>query len=125
MSVSCISASDNVNATVVGDNGAIAADADNVVAPVIDNNAPVAVDNVNVTVTGTYDDLNKDIQNIVPNSVYDVTKDYKFDAKGQTIILNDHIITISQNNIIINGNNHTIDAGGSKPSQYSRLLETT
>ena len=74
----------------------MAVDADSAVSPVIGDNVPVTVEADNVTVPGSYDDLNNDIQNIVPGSIYDVTRDYKFDAKGQTIILNDRIITISR-----------------------------
>ena len=62
-------------------------------------------------IPGTFDDLNMDIQSIHSGDTYNITKDYKFDSKGQTIILQDRIITINQDNVIINGNGHTIDAG--------------
>ena len=95
MSVSCVCASDNTTATVIGDASHVTVDTGN-------------------TTTGTYDDLNNDIQSIAPNSTYNVTKNYKFNGKGQTIILGNRVIVISQDNIIINGNGHVIDAGGSQ-----------
>ena len=113
MSVSCVCASDNTTATVISDNSPVTVDSGNSTMAVDVDNNPVTV-NVDNTVPGTYDDLNNDIKNITPNSVYNITRDYKFDGKGQTIILNDRIIVISQDNIIINGNGHTIDAGGSQ-----------
>lgn len=128
MSISCVCASDNTTVTVNMDNSHMT---------IFNENSAVAVDvhssspntNFKNAAPGTYDDLNKDIQNITSNSVYNITKDYKFGGKSQTFIGNilskylkptissgdsNHIITISQDNIIINGNGHTIDAGGSK-----------
>ena len=64
MSVSCVCASDNTNTTAIADNSSITIYVDDMAAP------------------GTYDDLNNDIQNLVPGSVYNVTRDYKFDGKG-------------------------------------------
>ncbi len=113
MSVSCVCASDNTTATAIGDNSPVTVDTGNSTTAVDADNDPVTV-NVDNAVPGTYDDLNNDIKNIAPNSAYNITRDYKFDGKGQTIILNDRIIVISQDNIIINGNGHTIDAGGSQ-----------
>jgi predicted outer membrane repeat protein len=120
MSVSCVCASDNTTATVIGDTSPVTADTANSTMAVDVDNSPATVDaansamtaDVDTAVPGTYDDLNDDIQKIAPGSVYDITRDYKFDGKGQTIILNDRIIVISQDNILINGNGHTIDAGG-------------
>lgn len=84
--------------------------------------SPLTVDVDNITVPGTYDDLNNDIQNISSGSTYDITRDYKFDGKGQTIILQDHVIKISQDNIVINGNGHTIDAGGHQSFAIFKIL---
>jgi hypothetical protein len=66
---------DSSPATVDAGNSDIAVDVDS-------NHATVCVDNA---APGTYDDLNNDIKNITSGSVYDVTRDYKFDGKGQTI----------------------------------------
>lgn len=121
MTVSCVCASDNTTATGVADNSS-GYYVDNEHAPVIGDNSQVTADANNVNEPGTYDDLNNDIQNIVPNSTYDITRDYKFDGKGQTIILNDRVIVISQDNIIINGNGHTIDAGGSQNFAIFKIL---
>ncbi|WP_407414703.1 right-handed parallel beta-helix repeat-containing protein [Methanobrevibacter sp.] len=63
-------------------------------------------------VPGSYDDLKDDIENLHSGDVYNFTRDYIFDGNGQTLILQDRIIAINQDNIIINGNGFTIDAGG-------------
>ncbi|WP_407413887.1 right-handed parallel beta-helix repeat-containing protein, partial [Methanobrevibacter sp.] len=65
-------------------------------------------------VPGSYDDLKEDIENLHSGDVYNFTRDYIFDGNGQTLILQDRIIAINQDNIIINGNGFAIDAGGSQ-----------
>ena len=40
----------------------------------------------NITNFGTFDDLNSDIQSIHSGDIYNITRNYKFDSKGQTII---------------------------------------
>ena len=69
-------------------------------------------DPTNGGVPGSYDDLKGDIENLHSGDVYNFTMDYIFDG-GQRIVLQDNIIAIHQDNIIINGNGFTIDAGGS------------
>ncbi len=65
-------------------------------------------------VPGSYDDLKDDIENLHSGDVYNFTRDYIFDGNGQTLLLQDRIIAINQDNIIINGNGFAIDAGGSQ-----------
>ncbi|WP_407415821.1 hypothetical protein [Methanobrevibacter sp.] len=101
ISISCVSASDNTNTTQ-------------------NMGSDISIDNISIP--GTYDDLNTDIQNLHSGDVYNITKDYKFDSKGQTIILQDRIIVISQDNIVINGNGFTIDAGGSQNFAIFKVL---
>lgn len=66
--------------------------------------------------------MKNDVQKINSGDTYDFTKDYKFNGKGQTIILSDRIITISQDNIVLNGNGHTIDAGGLQNFAIFKIL---
>ena len=65
-------------------------------------------------VTGTYNDLVSDIQGIHSGDVYNVTRDYEFDSHSVTMIVQDRIIEIRQDDIVINGNGFRIDAGGSQ-----------
>ena len=100
MCISCVSASDNTNSSMTA-------------------GSDIPVDNM--TVPGSYDDLKGDIQNIHSGEVYNFTRDYRFDGDGQIIILKERIIPIVQDNIVINGNGHTIDAGGSKNFAVFRI----
>lgn len=67
--------------------------------------------------TGTFNELYKDIQNLQPGDTYNLDKDYVFDNENKTFYDNEkyssnfHIITIKADNVTINGNGHTIDAG--------------
>ena len=131
MSVSCAFASDN--AAVADANYDVSSHVDNVTVSgtfgadsSVDSNVNVDVQSAsdvnNVTGPGSYDDLNNDIQKINSGETYNFTKDYKFEGKGQTIILQDRVIVIKQNNIIINGNGHTIDAGGLQNFAIFKIL---
>lgn len=113
MSVSCVCASDNTTATVTGDSSHVTLDSGNNKISADFNMNHIITDDYNFA-PGTYDELSNDIKNIDSNSVYNITKDYQFNGKGQTIILNDRVIVISKDNITINGNGHCIDAGGSQ-----------
>lgn len=80
-----------------------------------DNNVNVHVDNTTETITidgntlaGSYDDLKQTIENLQPGNTFNFMKDYSFSGFG----FGDRAIVIKQNDIIINGNGHTIDAGG-------------
>lgn len=79
----------------------------------IQNNI-VGIGQSNGDVPGSYDDLKGDIESLHSGDVYNVTRDYKFCGDGQTLILENRIIEISQDNIVLNGNGFTIDAGGSQ-----------
>ena len=107
MSMSCAFASDNITInnnsanvhvdtaepiTIDGNNHV-----DNTTEPIINEN----------TTTGSYDDLKHEIENLHPNDTFNFMKDYSFSGFG----FSDRAIVIKQNDIIINGNGHTIDAG--------------
>ena len=94
MSMSCAFASDNIT---INDNNANV-HVDNTTEPIIDENIP----------SGSYDDLKHEIENLHPNDTFNFMKDYSFSGFG----FGDRAIVIKQNDIIINGNGHTIDAGG-------------
>lgn len=66
----------------------------------------------NMKNTGSYEELNRAIQNIKPGETYNIDKDYYFSDDEKLMPLSEHIIPIKGNNIIINGNGHIIDAGG-------------
>ena len=66
--------------------------------------------------------MNSDIQSIHSGDIYNITRNYKFDSKGQTIILQDRIIEINQDNIVINGNGFKIDAGESQNFAIFKVL---
>lgn len=61
------------------------------------------VDNrqINSTVPGTYDDLKRDIENLHSGDVYNFTRNYIFDGANQTLILENRIIVIDQDNLVI------------------------
>lgn len=76
-------------------------------------------DNMNIPVNGSYetiqedgdvlgdfDELNDNIQNLSPGETYDIDRDYSFNGEINT---SKQYITIDKNDIIINGNGHTID----------------
>ena len=65
-----------------------------------------------ITIPGSYEDLNHDIQNLQPGNTYDIDKDYNFDGEGKQKIINQNVINIENDNITINGNGHVIDASG-------------
>ena len=92
ISISCVSANDNTNETV-------------------NHESDITIDNASAT--GTFDDLNKDIQNLKPGDVYNVTQDYVFEPElaknGPQIVLAHEGIEIATDNVTINGNGHTID----------------
>ena len=67
----------------------------------------------NMKITGSYEELNRAIQNIKCGETYNIDKDYYFSDDEKLILLLEHIIVIDENDITINGNGHTIDAGGS------------
>ena len=76
-----------------------------------------ATDNINGTVedgsninfepnnTGTFDELNSDIQNLHPGDVYNLNNDYSFSGKNTDTSF-DHVINIDKDNVTINGNGH-------------------
>ena len=66
----------------------------------------------NITVIGSYEDLNNDIQNLQPGDTYNIDKDYYFDGNEKIIFVDSNVITIDKDNTTINGNGHVIDAGG-------------
>ncbi|WP_407413877.1 right-handed parallel beta-helix repeat-containing protein, partial [Methanobrevibacter sp.] len=82
------------------------------------------VDNkqTNSTVPGTYDDLKRDIENLHSGDVYNFTRNYIFDGVNQTLVLENRIIVINQDNLVINGNGFTIDAGGSQNFAIFKVL---
>ena len=65
--------------------------------------------NLNENTPGTFDELNKDITTLSPGDVYNITKDYQFTSCQSGNIGEHPGITISTNNITINGNGHIID----------------
>lgn len=56
---------------------------------------------------GSFDDLEKDIGNLNPGDVYNVSRDYAFDNQSGDI--NNGGINIAVDNVTINGNGHVID----------------
>lgn len=83
--------------------------------PALSNNMTQINDNTptdQITVPGSYEDLNHDIQNLQPGDTYDIDKDYNFDGKGKLKIIDPYVINIENDNITINGNGHVIDASG-------------
>lgn len=68
--------------------------------------------NEQITISGNYEDLNHDIQNLQPGNTYNIDMDYYFDNDGKYMIIDPNLIIIGNNNITINGNGHVIDAGG-------------
>ena len=114
-SVSCTFASDDINDTVNENSDNVQVDNPTVQVTIDENDN---IDNTNMlgtlggnTTPGSYDDLNDDIQNINSGDTFDFIRDYEFDADGVPF-LDSRVIVINQDNIIINGNGHTIDAGG-------------
>ena len=89
ISISCVSANDNTNITI--DDGG-------------------DVSNINTPVTGNFKDLSNDITNIHSGETYNLTKNYTFD-NGNKYLPCSKVIQIKQDNIVINGNGFTIDAG--------------
>ena len=72
-----------------------------------DNTTPI---NEYPSVTGSFEDLNHDIQNLQQGDTYNIDRDYYFN--DDNVLFIDRAITIDKNNIIINGNGNIIDAGG-------------
>ena len=66
-------------------------------------------DQATIIIPETYKDLREDIENLNSGEVYNIEKDYVI-PEGESCI------TILKDNIVINGNGHIIDAGGSSSS---------
>lgn len=61
-------------------------------------------------VSGSFDDLQRDIEELSPGDIYNVTKDYFFDSGyGPHLNIRNPIINIATDNVTINGNGHVID----------------
>ena len=127
MSISCAFASDT-NETII--NRDVSVDetitanlenvhVDNTTVPTnIDGSNSVDNTNVTGTVDGTsspksFNDLKHAIENdIHSGDVFNFDADYKFDKEGQSDRFDNRVIVINQDNVTINGNGHTVDAGG-------------
>ncbi len=113
MSASCVSASDlNQTADVQGlDDEKIE------VAPLNAANGAETVELENateineITIPSNYNGLAHDIENLKPGDVYDIKKDYLIEDTDSDLLKN-RIINIQTDNVVINGNGHTIDANG-------------
>ena len=96
--VSCTFASDVNDATFNNESNV-----DDINVPV---NASYVTIQEDANVSGDFDELNNDIQNLCPGDVYNIDKDYTFNGE---INLSKQFITIDKDDITINGNGHTID----------------
>jgi len=115
-SISCTFASDDINYTVSENSANVQVD-NQTVQVTIDGNDNI--ENINMLGTiggnithGSYDDLKDDIQNINSGDTFDFIRDYEFIDEDGLLSLSSPVIVINQDNITINGNGHTIDAGG-------------
>ena len=88
MSISCVSASDNSNATS-------------------DLGSDISVDDISVP--GSFDELNNNIKNLNSGDVYNLTQDYVFSDNQYLLQIRKQIINIGVDNVTINGNGHVID----------------
>ena len=73
-------------------------------------------------IPATYNDLCHDIENLKPGDVYDIKKDYIVEDCDKVLSKN-RIINISADNVVINGNGHTID--GNKNRGYFAIFNVT
>ncbi len=64
-------------------------------------------------IPASYDDLCHDIENLKPDSHYDIKKDYTIEHCGVDLSKN-RIINIVANNVVIDGHGHTINANGNR-----------
>ena len=94
MSISSIHAIDLENATVDDHHHATAGRTDRIRDQSTSNN---------------FNDLNNDLRRLSPGDVYNVTQDYNFSSLNYNFIGENPGITISVDNITINGNGHIID----------------
>ena len=127
MSVSCVSASDSTQTAEdeLADEGRceITLDMEEIEAAPLDgpclavNGADDTVDFGNTTessaieIPRTYNDLAHDIENLNPGDVYDIKRDYVIEDADSDLAKN-RIVNINADNVVINGNGHTIDANG-------------
>lgn len=88
----------------------------------IQNNI-VGIGQSNGDVPGSYDDLKGDIESLHSGDVYNVTRDYKFCGDGQTLILENRIIEISQDNIVLNETVLQLMLAVLRTLQYLKFLE--
>ena len=75
-----------------------------------------------VVIPASYDDLAHDIENLRPGEVYNIEKDYVIENCGDDIS-KDRIININADNVVIDGNGHTIDAN--KNRGYFAIFNVT
>ena len=61
------------------------------------------------SVPDTYNDLRDDLENLNDGAIYDIKKDYTIEYCDYDLSKN-RIININADNVVINGNGHTIDA---------------
>lgn len=80
------------------------------------------VDSTPEIIPATYNDLCHDIENLKPGDVYDIKKDYTVEDCDNVLSKN-RIINISADNVVINGNGHTID--GNKNLGYFAIFNVT
>ncbi|WP_156064618.1 hypothetical protein [Methanobrevibacter sp. YE315] len=73
-------------------------------------------------IPATYNDLCHDIENLKPGDVYDIKKDYIIEDCDKDLSKN-RIININADNVVINGNGHTID--GNKNRGYFAIFNVT
>lgn len=66
-----------------------------------------------IVIPANYDGLAHDIENLRPGEVYNIEKDYVIEDCGKDLSRN-RIINIDADNVVINGNGHTIDANGNR-----------
>ena len=64
-------------------------------------------------IPATYDDLYHDIENLKPGDVYNIRKDYTIEDCGIDLSKN-RIININADNVVIDGNGHTINGNSNK-----------
>ena len=64
-------------------------------------------------IPASYDDLCHDIENLKPDSTYDIKKDYIIEGCGEDLSKN-RIMRISADNVVIDGHGHTINANGNR-----------
>ena len=65
------------------------------------------------SVPATYNDLRDDLENLKDGDIYDIQKDYTIERCDYDLSKN-RIININADNVVINGNGHTIDANRDK-----------